>query len=236
MNDWQQDTLEDYQSKGFADRSGYGRRPALLIVDFINGFTDPTSPLGGDFSGQLAVTNQLLAEFRRLSLPIVYTVIEYQPDFSDAGIFIKKVPSLSVLVKGSPLCQVDDRIAPQAGDYIVSKKFASSFFGTNLDTYLRSQGVDTVIMTGCTTSGCIRASAIDSLQYGYYTVVVREGVGDRAAGPHEANLFDIDAKYGDVVSIGEVLDHMRGGGDAGSLADQASEDFSRWWHDGRARA
>jgi nicotinamidase-related amidase len=236
MNDWQQDTLEDYQSKGFADRSGYGRRPALLIVDFINGFTDPTSPLGGDFSGQLAVTNQLLAEFRQAMLPIIYTVIEYQPDFSDAGIFIKKVPSLSVLVKGSSLCEVDDRIAPQAGDYIISKKFASSFFGTNLDTYLRSNGVDTVIMTGCTTSGCIRASAVDSLQYGYYTVVVREGVGDRAQGPHEANLFDIDAKYGDVVSIGEALDYMRGRTGAENLADQATEDFSRWWHDGRARA
>jgi nicotinamidase-related amidase len=134
------------------------------------------------------------------------------------------------------LCEVDDRIAPQSGDYIVSKKFASSFFGTNLDTYLRSNGVDTVIMTGCTTSGCIRASAIDSLQYGYYTVVVREGVGDRAEGPHEANLFDIDAKYGDVVSIGEALDHLRGNSDGGSLADQAAEDFTRWWHDGRARA
>ncbi len=237
MNDWQKDTLESYRSKGFAVRSGYGKYPALLIVDFINGFTDPNSPLGGDFSSQLAVTSQLLDAFRRAALPIAYTVIEYDKDFRDAGIFIKKVPSLAVLLKGSPMCAVDDRIRPLAGEYIVSKKFASSFFGTNLDTYFRTHGVDTVVIVGCTTSGCVRASAVDSLQYGYYTIVVREGCGDRAVGPHEANLFDMDAKYADVVSVRETMDYVDG------LAKYAKfegarasagpvEDFQRWWAQG----
>ena len=175
MNDWQKDTLTNYQSKGFAARSGYGKRPGLLIVDYMTGFTDPNSPLGGDFSSQLDATNDLLDSFRRAALPVVYTVIEYDANFRDAGVFIKKVPSLSVLLRGSPMCEIDDKIKPQPGEYIVSKKFASSFFGTNLDTYFRNHGVDTVVIVGCTTSGCVRASAIDSLQHGFQTIVVREG-------------------------------------------------------------
>lgn len=208
MNDWQHRTLEDYQNKGFAARSGYGDHPALLIVDFIYAFTDPSTPLGGEFSTQLVVTQQLLSVFRRAGFPVVYTTIAYEPHYRDAGLFIKKVPSLSILVKGSNLVEVDDRIAPQAGEHIVEKKFASAFFGTALDQYLKGLGVDTVVMTGCTTSGCIRASVIDSMQYGFHTVVVREGVGDRADGPHEANLFDIDAKYADVVNVDDVLEHL----------------------------
>ncbi len=210
MIDWKDKTLESYKSKGFAERSGFGKRPGLLIVDFINGFTDPASPLGGDFSAQLAATNAVLEAFRRDALPIAYTVIEYEPGFRDAGVFIEKVPSLAVLQRGSPMCAVDDRIEPKTGEYIVSKKYASSFFGTNLDTWFRNQGVDTCVIVGCTTSGCVRASAVDSLQYGYRTVVVRDGCGDRAEGPHEANLFDIDAKYGDVISLDECLTYVAG--------------------------
>ena len=210
MLEWEGKTRASYEAKGFAARSGFGKRPGLLIVDFINGFTDPTSPLGGDFSSQLDATNALLEVFRRDALPVVYTVIEYEPGFGDAGVFIQKVPSLSVLLRGSPMCAVDHRIAPAPGDHIVSKKFASSFFGTNLDGYFRTHGVDTCVIVGCTTSGCVRASAVDSLQYGYKTIVVREGCGDRAEGPHEANLFDIDAKYGDVIGLTECLDYVNG--------------------------
>ena len=230
MNDWQQGTLEDYQQKGLAARSGYGTRPALVMVDFINGFTDPASPLGGEFSGQLEVTKRLLGEFRRARLPVVYTTIASESDFRDAGLFIKKIPSLSVLAKGSPMVEIDDRIRPQNGEYVVLKKYASAFFETSLDTYLKSHGIDTVIMTGCTTSGCIRASANDAMQHGYRTVVVREGVGDRAEGPHEANLFDIDAKIGDVVSISEALEYLRSLADAGGIGTRVSDDFQRWWN------
>lgn len=230
MAEWQQETFEDYQRKGFGERSGYGVKPALLVVDFINGFTDPSSPLGGDFSGQLAVTNQLLVPFRRAGLPIVFTVIGYEPDMRDAGLFAKKVPSLAILQKGSKASEVDDRISPQTGEYVMDKKYASAFFGTDLDAYLKAQGVDTIIMTGCTTSGCIRASAIDSLQNCYHTVVVREGVGDRADGPHEANLFDIDAKYGDVVSVQHALAYLDGLA-AGGMAAKAADDFQNWWQE-----
>lgn len=223
-------TLQDYKRKGFADRVGYGRKPVLLIVDFIVGFTDPRSPLGGDLSSQVAVTRQLLDVFRAQGLPVAYTVIEYEPDFRDAGLFIKKIPSLRVLAKGARECQVDDRIQPRPGELVLSKKFASAFFGTGLDDLLRGRGVDTIIMTGCTTSGCIRASAIDGLQYGYHTIVVREGVGDRAQGPHDANLFDIDAKYGDVVSAQEAQGYLRTLAGDGSLAGQARQDFNRWWN------
>lgn len=210
MIDWKDKTLESYKSKGFASRSGYGKRPGLLIVDFINGFTDPASPLGGNFDSQLKATNALLDAFRAQALPIAYTVVEYDHDFHDAGVFIEKVPSLAVLKKGSHMVEVDDRIKPQPGEYIVSKRYASSFFGTNLDTWFRNNGVDTCVIVGCTTSGCVRASAVDSLQYGYRTVVVRDGCGDRAEGPHEANLFDIDAKYGDVISLDECLAYVSG--------------------------
>ncbi len=130
------------------------------------------------------------------------------------------------------MCAIDERIKPQHDEYIVSKKYASSFFGTNLDTYLRMQGVDTVVITGCTTSGCVRASAVDSLQYGFHTIVVGDGVGDRAQGPHEANLFDMDAKYADVVSTSDVLEHINknhavavsSGGNK-----QVTDGFQRWW-------
>jgi maleamate amidohydrolase len=229
MTDWQHTTRLDYERKGFAGRSGYGRTPMLLVVDFIVGFTDPSSPLGSDFGRELLATAQLQEQCRRAALPIVYTTIAYAPDLHDGGLFVKKVPSLAVLKRGSPLTEVDARLRPMAGERTIEKKYASAFFGTDLDPYLRSLGVDTVLMTGCTTSGCIRASAIDSLQYGYHTVVVREAVGDRAAGPHEANLFDIDAKYADVVSLADALEYLRPFAAANEFAAAARDNFHHWW-------
>ena len=229
MQDWQRNTRADYERKGFAGRSGYGKSPVLLIVDFINGFTDPSTPLGGDFSWQISATRQLQDAFRRAGLPIVYTTIAYAADLHDGGLFVKKVPSLAILQHGSPLIDVDQRIKPLPGETVIEKKYASAFFGTNLDADLRARGIDTIVMAGCTTSGCIRASAIDSLQYAYHTVVVREAVGDRAAGPHEANLFDIDAKYADVVPLAEALDYLAAFLPATDFAAKAQEDFDRWW-------
>jgi nicotinamidase-related amidase len=229
MNDWQNETKADYQRKGFACRSGYGRRPAFVIVDFINGFTDPSTPLGGDFAWEINATRSLLDAFRRGRLPVFYTTVAYRDDMSDAGVFAKKVPSLAILKYGSPMIEVDQRIAPLPDEKVLTKKYASAFFGTSLDVDLRLLGVDTVILAGCTTSGCIRASAIDSLQYGYRTIVVREAVGDRAPGPHEANLFDIDAKYGDVVELADALDYLRSFAGAMDFAANAQDDFDRWW-------
>ena len=211
------------------NRSGYGTKPALLVGDFIYGFTDPTTPLGGDFSKELAVTADLLETFRAAQLPIVYTTIAYEPGFEDGGVFVKKIPSLKILEVGSKMVDVDNRIRPRPDEYVALKKYASAFFETDVDAYLKARSVDTIIMTGCTTSGCIRASAIDSMQYGYLTVVVEEGVGDRAQGPHDANLFDIDAKYADVVSVDEVNSYMKSLATNQEVGAQVLEDFNKWW-------
>ena len=202
-------TLAFYKNRGFAQRVGFGQRPALLIIDFIKAFTDLASPLASNLDAEIAATQQLLAEARRLQIPIAFTTVEYDEGFRDAGVFIKKVPSLSVLKKGSPMVEVDDRLSPLPNEHLLVKKYASAFFGTSLASTLTAAGVDTLIITGCTTSGCVRASAVDGCQYGFRTIVVKEAVGDRAPEPHEANLFDIDAKYGDVVTLEDALDYLR---------------------------
>ena len=233
--DWQATTGAEYERKGFSSRSGYGTRPALLVVDFINGFTDPGTGLGGDYGAQLAVTAKLLKEFRARALPVFFTTVAYEPHLRDGGHFVAKVPALSILVKGSDWVKVDERIRPRPSEQVVLKKYASAFFDTRLDMELQGLGVDTVVIVGCTTSGCIRASAIDSMQNGFHTVVVRDAVGDRAQTPHEVNLFDIDAKYGDVVSSRDVLEYLRGLGQRGGLGATAGDEFQRWWNSASGR-
>ena len=233
--DWHSTASADYERKGFSARSGYGTRPALLIVDFIKGFTDPGTGLGGDFGAELTVTAKLLAEFRSRALPVFFTTVAYEPHLRDGGHFVAKVPALSILVKGSEWVKVDDRICPRPSEPVVLKKYASAFFDTRLDMELEGLGVDTVVIVGCTTSGCIRASAIDSMQNGFHTVVVRDAVGDRAETPHEVNLFDIDAKYGDVVSSRDVLEYLRGLGARGGLGSTADDEFRRWWNSAPVR-
>ena len=233
--DWQSAASADYVRKGFSARSGYGTRTALLVVDFINGFTDPTTGLGGDYGEELAVTAKLLEEFRARALPVFFTTVAYEPHLRDGGHFVAKVPALSILVKGSDWVKVDERIRPRPSERVVLKKYASAFFDTRLETELQGLGVDTVVIVGCTTSGCIRASAIDSMQNGFHTVVVRDAVGDRAQTPHEVNLFDIDAKYGDVVSSRDVLEYLRGLGERGGLGSAADDEFQRWWNSASGR-
>ena len=232
---WQAATGAEYERKGFSSRSGYGTRPALLIVDFINGFTDPGTGLGGDYGAELAVTAKLLDEFRARALPVFFTTVAYEPHLRDGGHFVAKVPALSILVRGSDWVNVDERIRPRPAEPVVLKKYASAFFDTRLEVELQGLGVDTVVIVGCTTSGCIRASAIDSMQNGFHTVVVRDAVGDRAQTPHEVNLFDIDAKYGDVVSSRDVLEYLRGLGERGGLGATAGDEFQRWWNSSRVR-
>jgi len=203
------DTLAFYKRRGFAGRVGFGVQPALLVVDFINAFTGSGSPLASNLDAEVEATRQLLASARDCNIPVTFTTVEYDDGFRDAGVFIKKVPSLSVLRKGSPLVEVDERLAPRANEHLIVKKYASAFFGTPLASTLTAGGVDTLIITGCTTSGCVRASAVDACQHGFLAIVVRECVGDRAPEPHEANLFDIDAKYGDVVTLEETLTYLR---------------------------
>jgi len=210
MSDWVPHTRRDYLEKGLAGRVGWGTKAALVVVDLSNGFTDPASPLGGDLSDVLTATGELLRACREHGHPVVYLTVAYGPDRSDAGTFIDKVPALGILAEGSHWVEIDSRIAPEPEEPVVVKKFASAFFGTDVAERLHRHSVDTVVLAGCSTSGCIRASAIDAMQNGFRTIVVEEAVGDRAQGPHRANLFDIDSKYGDVVPLEEALVRLRG--------------------------
>jgi maleamate amidohydrolase len=204
-----QDLNEFYRKRGLSQRVGFGERPALLIIDFINAFTQPESPLAADFTKEIDATRQLLDVARARKLLIFFTTTEYEDGYASAGVFIKKVPSLEVLRKGSWMVQVDARLEPRPSEHLLVKSYASAFFGTSLASTLTAARVDTLIMSGCTTSGCVRASAVDGCQYGFKTIVTAEAVGDRAQPPHDANLFDIDAKYGDVVSLAETLEYLK---------------------------
>jgi maleamate amidohydrolase len=189
----------------FGERQGAGDRPALVVVDLVNGFTDPESPLYCDADAAVAATARLLEAARASGAPVAFTTVEYdEAGAKVARAFLAKVPALRTLAPGTHWPAVDARIAPRAGEAVLAKLFASAFFGTPLQAMLAAHGADTVVVTGASTSGCVRATAVDALQHGYRVVVPREAVADRQAGPHEAALFDIDAKYGDVVSVDEA--------------------------------
>jgi maleamate amidohydrolase len=204
-----QDLKEFYRQRGLSQRVGFGERPSLLIIDFINAFTQPQSRLAADFDKEIAAAQQLLEAARAKNLLIFFTTTEYEDGYASAGVFIKKIPSLEVLRKGSWMVQVDARLEPRPNEHLLIKSYASAFFGTSLASTLTAARVDTLIISGCTTSGCVRASAVDGCQYGFRTIVTAEAVGDRAGPPHEASLFDIDAKYGDVVSLAETLEYLK---------------------------
>ena len=194
---------------GFHGRVGFGRSPALLVVDVNVGFTDPESPLACDLEDVVAAIQHLLRETRRAGFPVVYTTVTYDEDAKKtAAAFIDKVPALLTLEAGSRWIDIDPRIAPLAGEPVLKKLFASAFFGTPLSSLLAAAGCDTLIVTGASTSGCVRATVVDALQHGYRPIVPREAVGDRNPAAHEANLYDIDAKYGDVVSLDKVVEHL----------------------------
>jgi maleamate amidohydrolase len=199
---------EVYAAARLGQRVTLGSRPAVLVVDFSCGFTDPECTLGANMSAEVEATRRLLDAVRARGLPVIFTTIGYEPSLKDGGLWLQKVPSLGDLQIGGRWVEIDPRLEPRTDETIVLKKGASAFFGTNLPAILVSQNVDSVILCGATTSGCVRATAIDLLQYGYPTLVPRECVGDRAQAPHEANLFDIDAKYADVVPLDDVLDYV----------------------------
>lgn len=183
---------------------GMGRRPALLIVDAMLGFTDPTSPLGTQCDDEIAVIGRLLDRFRRLKLPVVFTTNTYGRE-DEARVFRSKLPALNLLSRGSQWAAIDPRVLPLPDEQIVNKGLPSAFFDTTLRQDLRRSGVDTVVVVGFSTSGCVRATAVDALQADYRVLVVREACGDRDRGAHDANLRDLDLKYADVVSAEELM-------------------------------
>ncbi len=197
------------KQEGFHGRAGFGEQPALLVVDMSIGFTDPSSPLHCELEPVVEAIVRLAGAARAAGLPVIYTTVAYgEADEATAAVFIEKVPALRALEAGSRFVEIDPRLAPEAGETVLTKLFASSFFGTSLDAILTDGQCDGLIVTGASTSGCVRATVVDGLQHGYRVVVPREAVGDRNPAAHAASLFDIDAKYGDVLPLDDVLDHL----------------------------
>ncbi len=196
----------------WGSRVGFGDRPAVIVIDFLQGYTTEDAPLfAPGVVDAVEETPELLEVARHKEIPILHTQVRYTPpDFLDGGVWIKKAPVLKSLVEGNPYAEFCPQVRPRDGEIVITKQYASAFFGTSLVGTLAAAGIDTLIIAGCTTSGCIRATAVDAVQHGFRTIVVRDCVGDRHDGPHEANLFDINAKYGDVVTKAEVIEYLNG--------------------------
>ncbi len=202
-------TREENYKGVFNTRLGFGQRCAVLVIDFIEAYTTPGAPFfSPGVVDAVAASVSLLRIARAADVPVIYTKVLYDPSGADGGLFVRKVPALRQLVQGEPLAEIVSDLSPKPGDVVIAKNYPSGFFGTTLASTLRVLDVDTVILTGCSTSGCVRATAVDAIQHGFRLVVPRECVGDRHDGPHDASLFDIHAKYGDVMSKAEVEAHL----------------------------
>jgi nicotinamidase-related amidase len=197
-----------YDTAGLGHAVGLGTKPAILVVDFSRRFADPDYSLGGDMSAEIAATKGLLDVARAQGVPVLFSTIAFDEADLDKELWVRKLPGLAELTVGSAYVDIDPRLERRADETVVVKTGASSFFGTNLAGRLAHLGVDTLVVCGATTSGCIRATVVDALQYQWPTLVPRECVVDRHKAPHDAALFDIDAKYGNVVSVDDVLAYL----------------------------
>ena len=196
--------VENYKNV-WGNRIGFGRKAALLVVDFMQGYTNPQAPLYAEGVVTAVKNSQQVLEYVRQSKQlIIHTNIRYHAnEQQDGGIWVKKAPVMRSMVAGHPDAEFCPEVEPLAHELVITKGYASAFFGTTLASTLYSQGIDTVVLMGCSTSGCIRATAVDAVQHGFRVIVLRDCVGDRHISPHEANLFDIDSKYGDVIDTEE---------------------------------
>lgn len=188
---------------------GFGRQPAVLVVDFIEGFTNPKSPLAGTWNDEVRCTATLLDCARSVNVPVVFTVVELSRSELATHVLHRKTPRIGILLAGSDWTSVDHRLAPEEQDLIISKKHGSAFFGTDLASQLRTMAIDSLLLCGCVTSGCVRATAVDAAQHGFRTAIVREAVADRSRLANETNLIDIEQRYGDVVTLEHALNYLR---------------------------
>jgi nicotinamidase-related amidase len=200
----------NYASGGFGQQLEPGRRPALLVVDFVRAYLVPGSPLYAGVDGAHVAARKLLAAARHARIPVLHTNVRYRRGGRDGGVFFRKVPALRCFEEGAhpELAAFAEGLEPLEGETVVTKQYASAFFGTTLASTLTALGVDTVVLAGVSTSGCIRATAVDACQHGFVPLVVRDAVGDRHAAPHESNLFDLQAKYAEVVSLEQALQYV----------------------------
>ena len=207
------DELAENERRGLTRVLGFGEAPAVVVVDFTRAFTEPgdAMPLAADFSAEIEATTRVVASARAAGTPVYYTAAAYdEPDLADAGIWAKKVPASVTLRAGTPGVELDPRLGRRDDEALVLKKYASAFFGTDLSSRLTARGVDTILLCGCTTSGCVRASAVDGLQHGFRVMIVREGVGDRNPAAHRQSMLDMQAKYADIVSLDATLEYLDG--------------------------
>lgn len=201
--------MEKEQFSGFGESVGAGGKPAVLVIDFIKGFTDTTCPLGSELDKEIDSTRKLLDSARQSGVPVIFTTVIYEPHFKDGAYFVEKIPALKCLTEESDWVKVDPRLERREQEEpLIIKKFASGFFGTSLQSILTYEQVDTTVIVGCTTSGCVRATVVDAMQHGYKVIVPEECVGDRSQAAHEANLYDMKTKYADVVRVDTVLDYF----------------------------
>jgi nicotinamidase-related amidase len=199
-----------FRERGFGLKIGFGERPALIVIDMINAFTDAGMPLGANLDTQVEAIKPLIDVAHERGIPVIYsTVMYHDAEFRDAGIWALKQKGVSSLKAGTDAVNVDKRLDCRDSDTLLVKKYASCFFGTDLVPRLMTRSVDTLIITGCTTSGCVRATAVDAVQNGVRPMVVKEAVGDRSEAAHAQSLFDLNAKYADVVSLDETLQYLR---------------------------
>lgn len=198
-----------YRAQGFGNAVGMGARPALCIVDFTNGFVDPAVFGGGNIPEAVAKTVGLLAAARRCRLPIAFSRVVYADDGSDTCAFVRKVPALATLTEHAHAGQIVAELTPLPAETILRKTQPSAFFNTGYAEQLRRLGVDTLIVTGCTTSGCVRATVVDAMSHDFRTIVARDCVGDRSLQAHDANLFDMGQKYADLVDSEIIVRMLR---------------------------
>lgn len=203
------DALTANYTGAFDGEIAFGQKPALVIVDVVMAYLDPDSPLYAGVEDALASVERLVKAARQAGILVVFTNVIYAKRGADGGLFFRKVPALKAFEAGSPLGAFPPSLQPQDGDLVVTKRYASAFFATHLASSLVAMGIDTVLVTGFSTSGCVRATALDALQHGFAPFVVRDACGDRHPAPHEANLFDLHAKYAQVISEADAIGYLQ---------------------------
>lgn len=204
------DQHEYYESIGFSERIGYGERPAVLVIDMCRGITERGHKMFIDMETHIPRIQAIVGAARSIGAPVIFTTVAYHENLADAGMFGKKVPLVQALIHGSPLVEIDPRLPMRNTDHLITKKFPSAFYATHLQSMLTGQRVDTTIIVGNSTSGCVRATLIDAVSGGFRAIVPRDCVADRAPLSHDVNLFDIDSKYGDVTDSEEVVQYLYG--------------------------
>ncbi|WP_377298306.1 isochorismatase family protein [Rhizobium sp. SGZ-381] len=201
--------LDDNYRIAYDNRAGFGKRPALVLIDFAEAYFDPDCVLYAGVDAALASALRIRAVAHEQGIPVILTEVTYQKGGLNGGRFFEKAKPLASFVQGQKTAAFAQGLVPRDDEIVVSKQYPSAFFGTSLASTLTAMGIDNVVLTGLTTSGCVRASCVDSMSHGFITTVVREACGDRHPAPHEANLFDMNAKYADVVSEEEILAFFR---------------------------